>query len=54
MHRARVTDQGSVAESTIIQMELPSIGEFRGRLVAVLGVESGGAGTFGLTIECTP
>ncbi|HET9293662.1 MAG TPA: hypothetical protein VFO06_05155 [Gemmatimonadales bacterium] len=54
MHRGRVTDQGSFAQSTIIQMELPPIGEFRGRLVAVLGVESGGEGTFGLTIECAP
>jgi hypothetical protein len=54
MHRGRVTDQGSFAQSTIIQMELPPIGEFRGRLVAVLGVEAGGEGTFGLTIECAP
>jgi len=49
-----VTDQGSFAQSTIIQMELPPIGEFRGRLVAALGVEAGGEGTFGLTIECAP
>lgn len=53
-HKGIVTDEVTFASSFQMQIEIPSSGPFRGRLLATLHVGPGGSNRYSLDVRCLP